>query len=60
VAEKIREAVAGLAVPTVGQVTISIGISQARSDDAGADDAVRRADEALYRAKEQGRNRVAG
>jgi len=60
VAEKIREAVADLAVPTVGQVTISIGISQARSDDAGADDAVRRADEALYRAKEQGRNRVAG
>ncbi len=38
--------------------TISIGVSERESGDIGIDDLYRRADEALYIAKEEGRNRV--
>ena len=57
-AEKLRDAVAQAAVPLVGQVTLSIGVSGAQPSDASEDDAVRRADRALYRAKAAGRNQV--
>lgn len=57
-AEKIRVAVASHEFPLVGQVTISIGVSTAAGTDSGEEQAVRRADEALYRAKTEGRNRV--
>lgn len=39
-------------------LTISIGVTEIKADDASADDALTRADRALYRAKEGGRNRV--
>jgi diguanylate cyclase (GGDEF)-like protein len=39
-------------------VTISIGVATATSSDETADDLLQRADEALYRAKNAGRNRV--
>ncbi len=39
-------------------VTISIGAAQAARSDRNADDLLRRADKALYRAKQGGRNRV--
>ncbi len=39
-------------------VTISIGVSEIRAEDACADDVLGRADRALYRAKAGGRNRV--
>lgn len=39
------------------QVTISLGLAQARAEDEAAE-VLRRADEALYRAKREGRNRV--
>lgn len=38
--------------------TVSIGISVSRSDDAGLDEIISRADAALYQAKRAGRNRV--
>lgn len=59
VAEKICAAVADAAAPVVGQVTLSVGVAQAAPDDASEDDAVNLADRHLYRAKAEGRNRVA-
>lgn len=59
VAEKIRAAVADAAAPVVGQVTLSVGVAQASPDDASEGDAVNLADRHLYRAKAEGRNRVA-
>ena len=40
------------------QITLSLGVSEARLDDVSADLVVQRADAALYKAKENGRNRV--
>ncbi|MBP7062707.1 diguanylate cyclase [Ferrovibrio sp.] len=60
-AEKVRAAIAGaqisdghVAIP----VTASFGVAEARSDETHHD-AMRRADTALYAAKQQGRNQVA-
>lgn len=64
VAERIREAVSGLGMwhpaSPRGIVTISIGVAEARGGEHDPDheSLIRRADEALYRAKERGRNRV--
>ena len=57
-AEKIRQAVDARTFPVVGQVTLSIGIGAALAADSNEDEAVRRADQALYRAKHAGRNTV--
>jgi|GEM_PF-2822167 len=57
-AEKVRCALADSSIPPVGQVTLSIGLSMSLGEDANEDVAVRRADMALYRAKQAGRNRV--
>ena len=58
IAEKIRTAVAAAVFPGVGRVTASVGLSCAHPKDAKADDVLTRADQALYRAKAQGRNRI--
>ncbi len=58
-AEKIRCAVEMAEHDQVGRVTISIGVS-AYEDGLTLDEFVRRADEALYAAKNNGRNRVEG
>ncbi len=57
-AERIRAAVAGHSFPVVGQKTCSLGVASYRPGDT-ADTMVKRADDALYEAKQNGRNRVA-
>ncbi len=57
-ATALVKAVADTLFDTVGQVTISCGVSQMTMDDENVDVALRRADKALYRAKANGRNRA--
>jgi diguanylate cyclase (GGDEF)-like protein len=62
VAERIRERVAGHVLSAHGvqfKITISAGIASAALSMPGIDALLRAADEALYRAKAEGRNRVA-
>ena len=46
--------------PTRANVTASAGVAVIRREDADIDELLRRADRALYQAKAEGRNRVAG
>jgi diguanylate cyclase (GGDEF)-like protein len=60
-AERLRAAVASLEIAALrGQsITVSVGVTvNGAADEAGVSGCVRRADEALYRAKNTGRNRV--
>jgi diguanylate cyclase (GGDEF)-like protein len=61
VAERLRACVAA-ARPVVDgvelQLSISLGVAQLRPTESGAASLVRRADAALYHAKDNGRNRV--
>ncbi|MEO8303305.1 MAG: GGDEF domain-containing protein [Betaproteobacteria bacterium] len=60
-AERLRRAVANTPAVQDGKpiaLTVSIGIAAIDGADADADATLRRADEALYRAKRNGRNRV--
>lgn len=57
VLERCRATVEAFAFPQVGRVTISVGYTAIRADDAGSS-AFGRADKALYAAKERGRNQV--
>lgn len=56
-AEQLRAAIAGASFPTVGHKTASFGVATYRPGD-NEKELVRRADEALYQAKEAGRDRV--
>lgn len=58
IAEIVRNAVAKQAFPVARQVTVSIGVALALGEDENEEGAVRRADAALYQAKEDGRNAV--
>ncbi|MDY7116837.1 diguanylate cyclase [Halomonas sp. SSL-5] len=57
VAEKLRRAIAGQRFETLGTVTASFGVVEL-ADGEDSRSLVQRVDEALYRAKELGRNRV--
>ena len=57
-AEGLREAIAAHEDPVYGRITVSIGVAVAAGEEADATDLLHRADEALYRAKHEGRNRV--
>lgn len=58
VAEKIRLAVDQAAFPVVQHLTVSIGLSLCQAHDGHAHTCIERADQALYQAKREGRNRV--
>lgn len=60
-AERLRQAVAEQPIQSDGlsfNITISIGVSDCCPSDADIETAIHRADIAMYRAKENGRNRV--
>lgn len=63
VAERLRRAVATTEVPLEGQApvrfTTSVGVATVAPDDAGMDQVLGRADQAVYAAKKAGRNQVA-
>jgi diguanylate cyclase (GGDEF)-like protein len=59
-AQRLRETIESEPVLTADAAlytTVSVGVAVVRSDDGGAQPLVRRADDALYRAKAAGRNR---
>jgi diguanylate cyclase (GGDEF)-like protein/PAS domain S-box-containing protein len=56
-AERIRKIIENQDFDTVRKITISFGVASFRSDD-NEDSLVKRADDALYQAKKNGRNRV--
>lgn len=62
-AERIRKTIADYPFPhreaqPLGALTISTGVSALPADGMAADELISKADDALYRAKEEGRNRV--
>ena len=59
VAERMREHIAQVDFPTIGNISASIGVSNYPINSLTKDDLVRVADQALYVAKNGGRNRVA-
>ncbi len=61
VAERIRESISEIVIETPIdplKFTMSIGVSENHADDESIEDALKRADSALYEAKENGRNQV--
>ena len=57
-AEKLRNAISRLEIPGAGRVTASFGVASLPDDAADPDTLLRKADRALYAAKEHGRDRV--
>jgi len=61
IAERIRSVVEGAQLGASDKrisVTVSLGVAHSRDEDAGPEEALGRADHALYQAKRSGRNRV--
>jgi diguanylate cyclase (GGDEF)-like protein/PAS domain S-box-containing protein len=56
-AERIRKAVEGYGFDQAGKITVSFGVTQFKKNDT-EDTFIKRADDALYQAKQKGRNRV--
>jgi diguanylate cyclase (GGDEF)-like protein len=59
VANRIRERIAAEEIPGIGSITASIGVSNYPVNALGTEDLIRVADQALYIAKNGGRDRVA-
>ena len=58
VADELVASISQLPLAIVGAITISCGVSQVRLANDTVDSVLQRADEALYRAKNEGRNRT--
>ncbi len=61
VAERIRVNISNILLETQNQIitiTVSIGVTSYKQEDSSIDEVLSRADKALYKAKETGRNRV--
>ena len=58
VAESIRALVADAAFPEAQGLSVSVGVGELRQDES-LDTCIKHADDALYRAKENGRNQIA-
>ena len=58
IAERIRTAVESVEIPVAGKVTVSIGVATWRATVTEAAHIVKAADQGLYEAKQNGRNRV--
>ena len=56
-AEKLRKEIATMPLPKVGHITVSFGVTCLKEGET-LDQMITRADDALYEAKEKGRNRV--
>ncbi len=56
VCERIRQKIENTVIEPIGKVTVSIGVSMFEDD--GIYELIKRGDQALYRAKDDGRNRV--
>lgn len=57
-AERIRRELAGTTIPTVGTVTVSVGVATFPEDGSLEEELYQTADERLYAAKTSGRNQV--
>ena len=57
-AEKLRKEIQSQVFTDTETMTCSFGVAEIRDSDRSIDDIISRADKALYRAKEKGRNRV--
>lgn len=58
IAERIRKSIESTNYPLVGNITASIGISHYSNYDEPIDETLKLADQALYKAKSNGRNRI--
>ncbi len=59
-AERLRQAIEEFNFPVAGKITASFGVTVPFEGEIIIDDILKRVDENLYKAKEQGRNRVVG
>ncbi|OGW36559.1 MAG: hypothetical protein A2Y97_03355 [Nitrospirae bacterium RBG_13_39_12] len=57
-AERIRKVVEDYKFDNIGKITMSLGVTEFKKGDTG-DTFIKRADNAVYKAKLEGRNRVA-
>ncbi len=58
VGERVRNAIAKSALPTGGRLTVSVGVASYPTDAQNKEQLIWRADQALYRAKQRGRNQT--
>lgn len=58
IAERLRKNVENLVLPGIRPITISLGVAYWNQHQGKPEESLKRADEALYQAKKEGRNRV--